>query len=164
MISYLDAGTGSMLVSILGGGLAGIGVFWKMIRAKITDPWKEVSWEEAISYAASEFKRIQAKYGKESVGGITSSRCTNEETYLVQKLVRAAFGTGHHHRGLRPLLLAARPGVRRRARACASAASSRKARSSAAKARRSPSSSPTRRRSSTHLTRCASKWTTVTNS
>jgi len=66
-----------------------------MIRAKITDPWKEVSWEEAISYAASEFKRIQAKYGKESVGGITSSRCTNEETYLVQKLIRAAFGNNN---------------------------------------------------------------------
>ncbi|HUA19708.1 MAG TPA: 2Fe-2S iron-sulfur cluster-binding protein, partial [Bryobacteraceae bacterium] len=64
-----------------------------MIRAKITDPWREVSWEEAIGHAASEFKRIQAKYGRDSVGGITSSRCTNEETYLVQKLVRAGFGT-----------------------------------------------------------------------
>lgn len=62
-----------------------------MIREKITDPWREVSWEEAISYAAGEFKRIQAKYGRESVGAITSSRCTNEEVFLVQKLVRAAF-------------------------------------------------------------------------
>ncbi|MBN9452032.1 MAG: formate dehydrogenase subunit alpha [Bosea sp.] len=62
-----------------------------MIRAKITDPWREVSWEEAITYAASEFKRIQAKYGREAVGAITSSRCTNEEVFLVQKLVRAAF-------------------------------------------------------------------------
>ncbi|MGA7458488.1 MAG: formate dehydrogenase subunit alpha, partial [Methyloceanibacter sp.] len=66
-----------------------------MIRAKITDPWREVSWEEAIGYAASEFKRIQAKYGQGSVGGITSSRCTNEETFLVQKLVRAAFGNNN---------------------------------------------------------------------
>src|SRR5580698_7252580 len=66
-----------------------------MIRAKITDPWREVSWDEAINYAASEFKRIQAKYGKYSVGGITSSRCTNEEAYLVQKLVRAAFGNNN---------------------------------------------------------------------
>ena len=66
-----------------------------MIRAKVTDPWKEVSWEEAIDYAASEFKRIQAKYGKDSVGGITSSRCTNEETFLVQKLIRAAFGNNN---------------------------------------------------------------------
>ena len=66
-----------------------------MIRAKISDPWREVSWDEAIEYAASEFRRIQAKYGKDSVGGITASRCTNEETYLVQKLVRAAFGTNN---------------------------------------------------------------------
>ena len=66
-----------------------------MIRAKITDPWREVSWDEAIDYAASEFKRIQAKYGKDSVGGISSSRCTNEEVYLVQKLIRAAFGTNN---------------------------------------------------------------------
>ncbi|AKJ68135.1 formate dehydrogenase subunit alpha [Pandoraea thiooxydans] len=66
-----------------------------MIRAKISDPWREVSWEEAINYAASEFRRIQAKYGRDSIGGITSSRCTNEETYLVQKLVRAAFGNNN---------------------------------------------------------------------
>jgi formate dehydrogenase major subunit len=66
-----------------------------MIRSKITDPWREVSWEEAIGYAASEFRRIQAKYGKDSVGGITSSRCTNEESYLVQKLMRAAFGNNN---------------------------------------------------------------------
>lgn len=66
-----------------------------MIRKHITDPWKEVSWEEAIAYAASEFKRIQAQYGRESVGGLTSSRCTNEEAYVVQKLVRAAFGNNN---------------------------------------------------------------------
>ena len=66
-----------------------------MIRAKLSDPWQEVSWDTAIAYAASEFKRIQAKYGRDSVGGITSSRCTNEEAYLVQKLVRAAFGNNN---------------------------------------------------------------------
>ncbi len=66
-----------------------------MIRAQITDPWREVSWAEAIAYAAGEMKRIQAKYGRDSIGGITSSRCTNEETYLVQKLVRAGFGNNN---------------------------------------------------------------------
>jgi formate dehydrogenase major subunit len=66
-----------------------------MIRSKISDPWREVSWEEAIGYAASELKRIQAKYGRDSIGGITSSRCSNEETYLVQKLVRAGFGNNN---------------------------------------------------------------------
>ncbi|MBR1220633.1 formate dehydrogenase subunit alpha [Bradyrhizobium sp. U87765 SZCCT0131] len=66
-----------------------------MIRKAISDPWQEVSWEEAFSYAASEFARIQKTYGRDSVGGITSSRCTNEETYLVQKLIRAGFGNNN---------------------------------------------------------------------
>ncbi len=66
-----------------------------MIREKITDPWREVSWEEAFAHTASEFRRIQYQYGRESIGGITSSRCTNEETYLVQKLIRAGFGNNN---------------------------------------------------------------------
>jgi formate dehydrogenase major subunit len=66
-----------------------------MIRKSIKDHWQEVSWEEAINYAASELKRIQAQYGRDSIGGITSSRCTNEETYLVQKLIRAGFGNNN---------------------------------------------------------------------
>ena len=66
-----------------------------MIRKTITDPWREVSWEEAIAHAASEFKRIQAQYGRLSVGGITSSRCTSEEAYLVQKLIRSGFGNNN---------------------------------------------------------------------
>src|ERR1700687_6228319 len=66
-----------------------------MIRKSIRDEWREVSWEEAIAYAASELRRIQAKYGRDSIGGITSSRCTNEETFLVQKLVRAGFGNNN---------------------------------------------------------------------
>ncbi|KQP21930.1 formate dehydrogenase subunit alpha [Pseudorhodoferax sp. Leaf267] len=66
-----------------------------MVRAKITDPWREVSWDEAIGHAASEFRRIQAQHGRDAIGGITSSRCTNEEAYLVQKLVRTAFGNNN---------------------------------------------------------------------
>ncbi|MDZ5456141.1 formate dehydrogenase subunit alpha [Azohydromonas lata] len=66
-----------------------------MVRERITDPWREVSWDEAIAHAASEFKRIQARHGHDAVGGITSSRCTNEEAYLVQKLIRAAFGNNN---------------------------------------------------------------------
>ena len=66
-----------------------------MIRDRITDPWRVVTWAEAVAHAASAFKRIQATYGRDSVGGITSSRCTNEESYLVQKLVRAAFGNNN---------------------------------------------------------------------
>ena len=67
-----------------------------MIRKKITDPWQEVSWDEAIGYAAS---RVQAHPGDSTAGtrsaASSSSRCTNEETYLVQKLVRAAFGNNN---------------------------------------------------------------------
>jgi formate dehydrogenase major subunit len=62
-----------------------------MIRESIHEPWRVVSWEEAIGFTARRFKEIQAKYGKNSVGVITSSRCTNEESYLVQKLTRAGF-------------------------------------------------------------------------
>jgi formate dehydrogenase major subunit len=66
-----------------------------MIRESIDQPWREVSWDEAIAHTASEFRRIQAKYGTRSVGGITSSRCTNEETFLVQKLIRQGFGNNN---------------------------------------------------------------------
>jgi len=63
-----------------------------MIRDSIDQPWREVSWDEAIGRVASEFRRLQEKHGRLAIGGITSSRCTNEETYLVQKLVRGGFG------------------------------------------------------------------------
>lgn len=66
-----------------------------MVREKITDPWREVSWPEAISYAAKKFRAIQAEHGKDAIGGVTSSRCTNEETWLVQKLIRAGFGNNN---------------------------------------------------------------------
>jgi formate dehydrogenase major subunit len=66
-----------------------------MIREKITDEWTKVSWDEAISYAANKFKAIQAKYGDNSIGGVTSSRCTNEEIFTVQKMIRTAFGNNN---------------------------------------------------------------------
>jgi formate dehydrogenase major subunit len=66
-----------------------------MIRTRIEDPWREVSWDEALAHAASEFRRIRARYGRDSVGAISSSRCTNEEVFLVQKLVRMGFGNNN---------------------------------------------------------------------
>jgi formate dehydrogenase major subunit len=66
-----------------------------MVRETIDQPWREVSWDEAIDRVASEFRRLQAAHGKRAIGGITSSRCTNEETYLVQKLVRGGFGNNN---------------------------------------------------------------------
>lgn len=66
-----------------------------MVREKITDPWREVSWDEAFAHVAKEFRRLQFQHGRGAIGGITSSRCTNEETFLVQKLVRAGFGNNN---------------------------------------------------------------------
>ena len=66
-----------------------------MIRENTDDPWRKVSWDEAITYAATKFKNIQKKHGRKSIGGITSSRCTNEEVFVVQKLVRTAFANNN---------------------------------------------------------------------
>ena len=66
-----------------------------MIRDTIDEPWREVSWDEAMTFAANRMRGLQEKYGKKSIGVITSSRCTNEETFLVQKLTRAVFGNNN---------------------------------------------------------------------
>jgi formate dehydrogenase major subunit len=66
-----------------------------MVRERIDQPWRAVSWDEAFAFAAARLRAIQQQYGRDSIGGITSSRCTNEETYLVQKLVRAGFGNNN---------------------------------------------------------------------
>ena len=66
-----------------------------MIRERIDDPWRVVSWDEAISYTAAKLRDIQARHGGDAIGGITSSRCTDEEVFVVQKMVRMAFGNNN---------------------------------------------------------------------
>ncbi len=66
-----------------------------MVREKITDPWREVEWEEAIGTVARRMLEIRGLHGAGAIGAITSSRCTNEEVYVVQKMVRAAFGSNN---------------------------------------------------------------------
>ncbi len=66
-----------------------------MIRDSIDDDWRIVSWEEAFSFAANRLDAIKEKHGAGAIGGITSSRCTNEEVWLVQKMIRAAFGSNN---------------------------------------------------------------------
>ncbi|MBV1878010.1 MAG: formate dehydrogenase subunit alpha [Pseudomonadales bacterium] len=66
-----------------------------MIRDNIDQPWQPVSWEQAFSFAAQRLRDIQARHGKNSIGGISSSRCTNEEVWLVQKMIRAGFGNNN---------------------------------------------------------------------
>ncbi|MET8637870.1 formate dehydrogenase subunit alpha [Streptomyces sp. NPDC004096] len=66
-----------------------------MVRERTTDPWREVEWDEAIRTVAEKMRAIQDAYGPSSIGAISSSRCTNEEVYVVQKMVRAAFGNNN---------------------------------------------------------------------
>ncbi len=66
-----------------------------MVRESIDQPWREVSWDEAIGFAADRINKIKAEHGPRALGGITSSRCTNEESFLVQKLIRAGFGSNN---------------------------------------------------------------------
>lgn len=66
-----------------------------MIRDHINEPWREVEWDFAFEYTAKKLREIESKYGANAIGGITSSRCTNEETFLVQKLIRAGFGVNN---------------------------------------------------------------------
>ncbi|GAA1148768.1 formate dehydrogenase subunit alpha [Kribbella jejuensis] len=66
-----------------------------MVRNTVSEPWRKVSWDEAISFTARRLREIQAEHGQGSIGAITSSRTTNEEVYAVQKMVRAVFGNNN---------------------------------------------------------------------
>ncbi len=66
-----------------------------MVRDSIDQPWREVSWEEALEFTSNKISGIKEKHGAGALGGITSSRCTNEETFLVQKLIRSVFGANN---------------------------------------------------------------------
>ncbi|MFC4065889.1 formate dehydrogenase subunit alpha [Actinoplanes subglobosus] len=70
-------------------------VLTPMVRERITDEWQPVDWDTAISFTAARLRDIQARNGVGSIGGITSSRTTNEEVYVVQKMIRAAFGNNN---------------------------------------------------------------------
>ena len=54
-----------------------------------------VSWEEAYDFITEKLLEIKQKYGVDSIGGISSSRATNEENYLMQKMIRVALGTNN---------------------------------------------------------------------
>ncbi|HWW93547.1 MAG TPA: formate dehydrogenase subunit alpha [Vicinamibacteria bacterium] len=59
------------------------------------DSFREASWEEALSLVARRFSELKEKSGPDSMGFISSSKCTNEESYLMQKLARAVIGTNN---------------------------------------------------------------------
>ncbi|PNR97485.1 formate dehydrogenase subunit alpha [Petrotoga miotherma DSM 10691] len=67
---------------------------------RLTDPlikrnghFEKVSWEEALDYVAEKLLNIKEKYGSDSIGGLSSAKCTNEENYIMQKFMRAVVGT-----------------------------------------------------------------------
>jgi len=67
---------------------------------RLTDPlikrnghFEKVSWEEALDYVAEKLLNIKEKYGSDSIGGLSSAKCTNEENYVMQKFMRAVIGT-----------------------------------------------------------------------
>jgi formate dehydrogenase major subunit len=66
-----------------------------MVRDTIGEDWRVVTWEEAIRRVADGFRSLQGRFGPGAIGAISSSRCTNEEVYVVQKMVRAAFGNNN---------------------------------------------------------------------
>ncbi|MDT7833250.1 formate dehydrogenase subunit alpha [Flavobacteriaceae bacterium S356] len=57
--------------------------------------FEEVTWDEAYDFIATKLIDIKNKYGPDSIGGISSSRATNEENYLMQKMIRVAVGTNN---------------------------------------------------------------------
>lgn len=57
--------------------------------------FEEVSWDEAYDYIASKFKYYRDEFGPDSLAGISSARCTNEENYLMQKFFRVVIGTNN---------------------------------------------------------------------
>jgi formate dehydrogenase major subunit len=70
-------------------------VLTPMVRESITGEWQPVDWDTAISFTAARLRDIQSRHGVGAIGGITSSRTTNEEVYVVQKMIRAAFGNNN---------------------------------------------------------------------
>ncbi len=56
---------------------------------------EESSWQEALDLTAKRLKEIKERYGSDSIGVLTSAKCTNEENYLLQKFARAALGTNN---------------------------------------------------------------------
>jgi predicted molibdopterin-dependent oxidoreductase YjgC len=57
--------------------------------------FEEASWEEALDLVAGKLTEIKQKYGSDSIAGLASAKCTNEESYLMQKLMRSVIGTNN---------------------------------------------------------------------
>lgn len=68
---------------------------WPLIRREKGGSLERATWDEALNLIAAKFKAIKEEHGADALAGLCSARCTNEENYLFQKLVRAGFGTNN---------------------------------------------------------------------
>ncbi len=66
-----------------------------LIRQRITEEFKEASWDEALDFVAQNLLKIKEKYGPQYLGFLCSARCSNEENYLLQKIARGIFKTNN---------------------------------------------------------------------
>lgn len=66
-----------------------------LIRYKKNEELKEATWDEAYTFIADKLAAVKKDYGPDSIAGLSSARCTNEENYLFQKFIRAAIGTNN---------------------------------------------------------------------
>jgi predicted molibdopterin-dependent oxidoreductase YjgC len=65
------------------------------LKTPNSELFREATWDEAFDYIAKRLNDIKSKNGADAIGGLSSARCTNEENYLFQKLIRAAIGTNN---------------------------------------------------------------------
>jgi len=78
---------------------------------KINGNFQEASWEQASDTIATEIKRLKETYGPDSLAILGSSKCTNEENYLLQRLARSVLGTNNIDNGSRLYSSASRVGL-----------------------------------------------------
>ncbi|MCP3675963.1 MAG: formate dehydrogenase subunit alpha [Gammaproteobacteria bacterium] len=62
---------------------------------KVDGKHQPISWEQAFDVVAERLTSIKEQYGSDAIAGISSSRCTNEENYLMQKFIRAVVGSNN---------------------------------------------------------------------
>ncbi|HEY2925327.1 molybdopterin oxidoreductase family protein [Piscinibacter sp.] len=67
-----------------------------LLRERAIDPYREASWDEALDRSASEFQRIQQKYGRDSVAIVSTGQILTEEFYTLGKLTRGVIGTNNY--------------------------------------------------------------------
>jgi formate dehydrogenase major subunit len=68
---------------------------YPLIKNKETGEFEKATWEKALDYVADRFLAIRNSYGGEALAGFACSRSTNEDVYMLQKMVRVAFGSNN---------------------------------------------------------------------